>query len=90
MSGNPFYYACCAEGDEQIAHAQTRRLRYDMEKDIKSARDADDHAHADYLQERLDNELKNEQSYIYMQVAGAICCIVIPLTLLGLLFAAAS
>lgn len=90
MSGNPIYYACCAQGDEQIAHAETRRLRWEMERDIKKYRDAGDKAHADEIQERLDQEMKNEQTYIYMQVAGTICCIVIPLTLIGVLFATAS
>ena len=90
MSGNPFFYACCAEGDEQIAHAHTRTLRYQIQKDIKAAQDAGDEAHADKLQADLDKELKNEQTYIYMQVAGTICCIVIPLTLIGVLFATAS
>lgn len=86
------FHLCCGEGDDVQGNAQTRRLRFEKQAKIHDLKKSDNPADIEYaatLQNEIDSEVKVMQSYIYIQVAGVICCVVIPLTFIGVLFATA-
>ena len=86
------FHLCCGDGDDVQGNAQTRALRHTKEMQIHELKKSDDPADialAEKLRDEIDSEVKVMRSYMYVQVAAAICCLVIPLTLMGLMLSRA-